>query len=146
MCTLRPIDSTDARGRRGSEFQKPLSEDVSRRREVLSVVLGDVKVLGEGTDRGMCQSFSSLTLSFISQPRSKAFSTFYMLIYYTYGRSMHQKPKSMLLACPSSRSRPPSPRSSTACAFPLHRRPPSPLALRIQPISLTNFFNTSPRE
>jgi translation initiation factor 3 subunit M len=39
------------------EGQTPLSEDVSRRREVLSIVFEDVKGLGEGTDRGACQSF-----------------------------------------------------------------------------------------
>jgi translation initiation factor 3 subunit M len=39
------------------EGQKPLSEDVSRRRELFSVVFGDVKGLGEGTDRGACQKF-----------------------------------------------------------------------------------------
>jgi translation initiation factor 3 subunit M len=39
------------------EGETPLSEDVSRRREVFSIVFGDVKKLGEGTDRGACQSF-----------------------------------------------------------------------------------------
>jgi translation initiation factor 3 subunit M len=33
------------------EGETPLSEDVSRRREVFSIVFGDVKKLGEGTDR-----------------------------------------------------------------------------------------------
>ena len=51
----------------------------------------------------------------------------------------------LLASCPSLQPQPPSPRSSTACACPSHRRHTS-LTLFIQPKSLTNFFNTLPRE
>jgi translation initiation factor 3 subunit M len=33
--------------------QKPLEKDEERRRKILSMVLSQVKVLGEGTDKGM---------------------------------------------------------------------------------------------
>ena len=65
------------------EGQTPLSEDISRRREVFTIVFGDVKGLGEGTDRGACQCFSFLFSRLITTPqqRLKDFSTFYMPIY-----------------------------------------------------------------
>ena len=37
--------------------QKPLSEVIERRRELFSAVFGDVKGLGEGTERGAAQNF-----------------------------------------------------------------------------------------
>lgn len=37
--------------------QTPLSEDIGRRREVFSSVFGDVKGVGEGTERGKIQSY-----------------------------------------------------------------------------------------
>jgi translation initiation factor 3 subunit M len=42
------------------EGQTPLSEDIERRREVFSAVLGDVKGLGEGTERGAVKDFPHL--------------------------------------------------------------------------------------
>lgn len=44
------------------EGQTPLSEDIERRREVFSAVFGDVKGLGEGTERGAAQNFHHRTL------------------------------------------------------------------------------------
>ena len=41
------------------EDQTPLPEDVGRRREVFSDVFGDIKGLGEGTERGAVQNISS---------------------------------------------------------------------------------------
>jgi translation initiation factor 3 subunit M len=51
------------------EGQTSLSEDIERRREVFSAIFGDVKGLGDGTERGAAHSFhhpdahSLLTLS-----------------------------------------------------------------------------------
>lgn len=45
------------------EGQTPLSEDVARRREVFSAVLGDIKGLGEGTERGASEFFFIRSLS-----------------------------------------------------------------------------------
>jgi translation initiation factor 3 subunit M len=42
------------------EGQAPLSDDIARRREVFSVVLGNLKGLGEGTERGASQIFCIL--------------------------------------------------------------------------------------
>jgi hypothetical protein len=39
------------------EGQTPLSEDIERRREVFSAVFGDIKGLGDGTERGAAQNF-----------------------------------------------------------------------------------------
>ena len=53
------------------EGQTPRSEDVARRREVFSVVFGDVKGLGEGTDRGACQCCFSLHASVTLPSRNR---------------------------------------------------------------------------
>ncbi|KAH9983835.1 PCI-domain-containing protein [Russula vinacea] len=58
------------------EGQTPLSEDIGRRREVFSVVLGDVKGLGEGTEREIEGFFNLLyahllTLWPIDSPETK---------------------------------------------------------------------------
>jgi translation initiation factor 3 subunit M len=60
--------------------QTPLSEDVARRREVFSVVFGDVKGLGEGTDREIEGFFNLLyahllNLWPIDSPETKKYVT-----------------------------------------------------------------------
>ena len=42
------------------EGQTPLANDIARRREVFSLVLGDVNGLGEGSERGASQIFAHL--------------------------------------------------------------------------------------
>jgi hypothetical protein len=65
--------------------QTPLSEDVARRREAFSVVFGDVKGLGEGSERGCVPTFIFLSLVLSShsswEQRSRGSSTCSVPIY-----------------------------------------------------------------
>jgi translation initiation factor 3 subunit M len=63
------------------EGQTPLSEDIERRREVFSSVFGDIKGVGEGTERGEIQSYRRALSSHLFKQRSRGSLTCSMHIY-----------------------------------------------------------------